>query len=83
MSAITNPRPSSRLTRAERMAAFYATRPAIPAPAFKVGDAVIFDGRASRVEDVQRSESGAIILTVANYAGRWMIGENHSGLEAA
>lgn len=81
MSAIANPRPSSRLTRAERMAALSASRPAA-APLYKVGDVVTFDGRASIVEDVRRASSGAVILTVSNYAGGWMIGETHSGLSA-
>lgn len=82
MSAIANPRPSSRLTRAERMAAAYAERPPVAAPLYKVGDPVTFDGRASVVEDVKRTSSGAFVLTVSNYAGRWMIGETHSGLSA-
>ena len=83
MSAIKNPRPSSTLTRAERMAAFYATRPVVPAPLFKVGDDVIFRGRASKVTDVKRSSSGAVFVIVANYAGGWMISETHSELGAA
>lgn len=82
MSAIANPRPSSRLTRAERMAALREIR-TVNAPLYKVGDAVTFNGRASRVEDVTRTSSGAFVLTVANYAGRWMIGEGHSDLAAA
>ena len=81
MSAIANPRPSSRLTRAERMAALYAERTA-PAPAYKVGDVVTFDGRVSIVTDTKRSVTGVLILTVTNYAGGWMIAETHSGLSA-
>jgi len=53
-----------------------------PAPLYKIGDRVIFDGRASIVEDVKRASTGAYILTVSNYAGGWMIGETHSGLSA-
>lgn len=81
MSAIANPRPSSRLTRAERMAALSATRTA-PAPLYKAGDPVTFNGRASRVSDVRRSSGGTIIYTVENYAGAWSICEGHSGLSA-
>ena len=76
MSAIKNPRPTSRLTRAERMAA-------LPAPLFKVGDDVTFRGRASKVTDVKRSSSGAVFVTVANYAGGWMVSETHPELGAA
>ena len=81
MSAIANTRPSSRLTRAERMAALSASRTS-PAPLYKIGDRVVFEGRASTVTDVCRASSGAVILTVSNYAGGWMIGEAHSGLSA-
>lgn len=80
MSAIANPRPSSRLTRAERMAALAASRTS-PAPLYKVGDRVIFDGRASIVEDV-RIVDGTVVLTVSNYATRSLIGEKHSGLSS-
>ena len=80
MSAIANPRPSSRLTRAERMAALSASRTS-PAPLYKIGDRVIFDGRASIVEDVQ-IVNGTVVLTVSNYATRSLIGETHSGLSA-
>lgn len=80
MSAIANPRPSSRLTRAERMAALSASRTS-PAPLYKIGDRVIFDGRASIVEDVQ-IVNGTVVLTVSNYATRSLIGEKHSGLSA-
>ena len=81
MSAIANPRPSSRPTRAERMAALSASRTS-PAPLYKIGDRVIFDGRASIVEDVKRASTGAYLVTISNYAGGWMIGETHSGLSA-
>jgi len=81
MSAIANPRPSSRLTRAERMTALSAVRTS-PAPLYKIGDRVIFDGLASIVEDAKRASTGAYILTVSNYVGGWMIGETHSGLSA-
>ena len=80
MSAIANPRPSSRLTRAERMAALSASRTS-PAPLYRIGDRVIFDGRASIVEDVQ-IVNGTVVLTVSNYATRSLIGEKHSGLSA-
>ena len=80
MSAIANPRPSSRLTRAARMAALSASRTS-PAPLYKIGDRVIFDGRASIVEDVQ-IVNGTVVLTVSNYATRSLIGEKHSGLSA-
>lgn len=79
MSAITNPRPSSRLTRAERMAAFYAARPIVAAAAFKIGDAVTFEARAGRVIDTPR----AGIVTVKTYAGEFTVSEAHPGLEAA
>ncbi len=81
MSAIANPRPSSRLTRAERMAALSASRTS-PVPLYKIGDRVIFDGRASIVEDVKRASTGAYLVTVSNYAGGWMIAETHSGISA-
>lgn len=81
MSAIANTRPSSRLTRAERMADLSASRTS-PAPLYKIGDRVIFDGRASIVEDVKRASTGAYLVTISNYAGGWMIGETHSGLSA-
>ena len=81
MSATANPRPSSRLTRAKRMAALSAVRTS-PAPLYKVGDRVIFEGRASIVEDVQ-TVNGTVVLTVSNYATRSLIGEKHSGLAPA
>ncbi len=76
MSAIKNPRPSSRLTRAERMAELAASRTS-PAPLDKVGRRVIFEGRASFVEYVQRAESGSYVVTVAV-----VIGETHPDLSA-
>jgi hypothetical protein len=65
------------------MAALYASRPVIEAPAFKVGDRVTFEGRETIVEDVTRAESGAFMLTVSNYAGRWMVSDTHPGLVTA
>ena len=81
MSAIANPRPSSRLTRAERMAELAASRTP-SAPLYKVGDRVIFEGRASRVQDVRRSESGARFVTVAVLGGTVTVGEMHPDLVA-
>ena len=81
MSAIENPRPSSSLTRAERMAELAASRTS-PAPLYKVGDRVTFEGCASVVEDV-RIVGGTVHLTVSNYATRSLIGEKHSGLAPA
>ena len=81
MSAIKNPRPSSRLTRAERMAELAASRTS-PAPLYKVGDRVTFEGRASIVEYVQRAESGSYVVTVAVFGGAVVIGETHPDLSA-
>ena len=80
MSAIANPRPSSRLTRAERMAAHYAAGNVAPAPLYKLGDDVVFEGRASKVVAVSDRPG---ILTVSNYAGTWIIADVHPALAPA
>lgn len=79
MSAIQNPRLSSRLTRAERMAAYAAETPRAAAAAFKLGDAVTFEGRAGRVIDTPKPG----IVVVKTYAGEHMVSETHPGLAAA
>lgn len=53
-----------------------------PAPLYKVGDRVIFEGRASLVEDVQ-TVNGTVVLTVSDYATRSLIGEKHPDLAPA
>lgn len=78
MSAIANPRPSSRLTRAERMAAYYAEQPRVAAARFKLGDSVIFERRTGRIIDTPRPG----IVIVKTYAGEHMVGESHPSLEA-
>jgi len=50
------------------------------APLYKIGDDVIFDGRASKVVAVSDRPG---IITVSNYAGAWMIGTSHSALSPA
>lgn len=80
MSAIANPRPSSRLTRDERMAALREAGAGYDAPLYKLGDDVVFDGRASKVIAVSDRPG---IITVSNYAGAWMIGTSHSKLSPA
>lgn len=79
MPAIANPRPSSRLTRAERMDAFYAEAARVAAPRFKIGDSVIFDGRAGRVIDSPKRG----VVVVKTYAGWFMVGESHPDLTEA
>ena len=80
MSAIKNPRPSSVRTRAERMADAREAGLGYAAPLYKIGDDVIFDGRASKVIAVSDRPG---IITVSNYAGAWMIGTSHSALAPA
>ena len=56
--------------------------PASTAPShdpFRKGARVMFDGRLSRVVAVSDKPG---IITVENYAGRWMIGTSHSRLAA-
>lgn len=65
---------SRRLTRAERFASLRAAGHGYAAPAFKVGDAVVLDGRPSRVTDYSQTESGTFVYTVSNYAGVFMVG---------
>lgn len=79
MSAIANPRPSSRLTRAERMAAYYTAGHVAPAPLYKLGDAVTFESRAGRIIDTPRRG----IVVVKTYAGEHMVSETHPDLAAA
>ena len=79
MSAIANPRPSSRLTRAERMAAFYAEAERTAAALYKIGDAVTFEGRAGRIIDTPR----AGVVVVKTYIGVRMMSETHPDLAAA
>lgn len=79
MSAIANPRPSSRLTRAERMAAHYAEAPRIAVAIFKLGDAVTFESRVGRIIDTPRPG----IVVVKTYAGEHMVSETHPDLAAA
>lgn len=81
MSAIQNPRPTSRLTRDERMAALREAGAGYDAPLYKLGDDVVFDGRPSKVIGVSTKSAG--IITVSNYAGAWMIGTSHSKLSPA
>lgn len=71
-----------RLTRAERFAALRDAGAGYAAPAFKIGDAVTLEARASKVTDYTRTASGAFVYTVANYAGVFMVGEDHPDLEA-
>ena len=79
MSAIANPRPSSRLTRAERMAAYYAEQTRVAAARFKLGDAVTFERRAGRIIDTPRPG----IVVVKTYAGEYMVSESHPDLTEA
>lgn len=80
MSAIANARPSSRLTRAERVTAAREAGLGYDAPLYKIGDDAVFNGRASKVVAVSDRPG---IITVSNYAGTWMIGTSHSGLSKA
>ena len=79
MSAIANPRPTARLTRNERFAALREAGHGYAAPEYKIGDAVMFEGRRSIVEDF---DARGGIVTVRNYAGTFMIGRTHPELQA-
>lgn len=76
----TATRPARNLTRAERFAALAAERAPI-APLYKIGDRVIFEAREGRVTDLHAGASGYLV-TVATYAGVFLVGEDHPDLEA-
>lgn len=57
-----------------------AGAPAVAADPYRKGARVMFDGRLSRVAAVSDRPG---IITVENYAGRWMIGTSHSRLAPA
>ena len=79
MSAIANPRPSSRLTRQQRMDAYYAETMHAAAARFKIGDPVTFDGRFGRIVDAPKPG----IVVVKTYAGEHMVSEWHPDLAEA
>lgn len=57
----------------------YAEAARVAAPRFKIGDPVIFDGRAGRIIDTPKPG----IVVVKTYAGEHMVSESHPDLTEA
>jgi hypothetical protein len=62
------------------MAELRAAGAGYAAPLYKLGDDVVFEGRASKVVAVSERPG---ILTVSNYAGTWIIADVHPALAPA